>query len=548
MKLKYFFASLVAVLTAAFTSCSDEYESTTLDQIKVSTSYVSLPVGGGQTTIQLTTQDSYEIVGAPEWLTITPATGAAGTTNVTFSADATVDGRQTDQITVKSGNVKQYISVIQGLPIVSTATCAEIINGVENKTYRVTGVCTGIANTQYGNWYLNDGTGEVYIYGTVNASGAYDWASFGIEVGDEVTVEGPMKNYNGTIELVDAAFISVSKSLIKVDSVSVDNISTYGGEFSVFLVNKGDGLYVDVPEDAQTWLSLKSVQGNEVKFYADNNTNGPRKATLVFKTKKGGKEYTAQTTVSQDGLSGTKDVPFTVEEAIVAAKAGVVKPVYVKGIVSKLVGEFGAQYGNGSFWISSDGNFNDDLKKDFEAYQVYWLNGEKWVEGNGQLSVGDEVLIYGPLTTYNGAAETQGKGVAHIVSINGIDKAGHGLGSQASPFTPEGACIAAFNGSTASVYVAGKVAKFPKDSDKFNAQYGNASFWMSKDGSYVGDKSVEFEAYRVMYLGNRKWAEGDVELKEGDDVVIYGPLTTYNGTAETQGNKGYLISLNGKTE
>lgn len=551
MKLKYFLASLVAVFTVVFTSCSDEYESTYLDQIQVSSSYVSLPLGGGQTTIQLTTGSNYEVVGAPEWLTITPATGAAGTTNVTFSADATVDGRSTDQVTVKCGNVKQYISVIQGLATVSSATCAEIISGIENKTYRVTGVCTAIANTQYGNFYLNDGTGEVYIYGTVDAAGAYNWASFGIEIGDEVTVEGPMKNYNGTIELVDATFISVSKSLIKVDAVSTDNLSSDGGDFTVTLVNKGDGLYVDVPAEAQSWLSIKSVQGNEVVFHASANTAGPRNATLVFKTVKGGKEYTAQTGISQDGLSGTADVPFTVEEAIAFCSkisAQTTQSYYVKGIVSKVVGEFGAQYGNGSFWLSSDGNFNDDLAKDFEAYQVNWFDGQKWVEGNGQVSVGDEVVVCGPLTTYKGTAETAGKGAAHIVSINGITKAGYGLGSIAAPFTPEGACMAAFSGSTASVYVAGKVAKFPKDSDKFNAQYGNASFWMSLDGSYAGDKAVEFEAYRVLYLGNRKWAEGDIELKEGDDVVIYGPLTTYNGTAETQGNKGYLISINGKTE
>lgn len=546
MKITKYFFSLIAVL-AMMVSCSDKFEPTYLDDVKVSSSYVAIPVGGGTTSIQVTTADSYQIVSEADWLTISPMTGGAGTNTITFSAESTMDGRSAEVLLV-SGDETQHINVIQGLSVISNATCAEVIAGPDSKSYRVTGTVTGIANTQYGNFYLNDGTGEVYIYGTVNGAGAYDWASFDIEVGDEVTVEGPKKTYNGTVELVDATFVSVSKSLIKCDSIDNANLTSDGGDVTAFLINKGDGLFVEVPAEAQSWLSLKSIAGNEVTFHAAPNTAGPRNTTLVFKTKKGGKEYTAQAEISQDGLSGTKDVPFTVEEAIVAAKAGVVKPVYVKGIVSKIVGEFGAEYGNGTFWISSDGNFNDDLKKDFEAYRVNWFNGEKWAEGNGQVSVGDEVIIYGPLTTYNGAAETQGNGAAHIVSINGIDKSGYGLGSQASPFTPQGACIAAFNGSTASVYVAGKVAKFPKDSDKFNAQYGNASFWMSQDGSYSGDKSVEFEAYRVLYLGNRKWVEGDTQLKEGDDVVIYGPLTVYSGTAETQSGKAYLISINGVTE
>mgnify|MGYP000063794915 CR=1 FL=1 len=49
---------------------------------------------------------------------------------------------------------------------------------------------TAIANTTYGNLYLNDGTGEIYIYGTLDASGAEkNFLSLGIEVGDEITVQ-----------------------------------------------------------------------------------------------------------------------------------------------------------------------------------------------------------------------------------------------------------------------------------------------------------------------------------------------------------------------
>lgn len=556
MKITKFFLSLIAVL-ALMVSCSDKFEPTYLGEIKVSSSYVSIPMDSSSVSIEITTADSYEITGGADWLMVSPTSGAAGTSKITFTAGETRDGRSTE-VLIKSAGQTQHINVLQGLSVVANATCAEVINGVENKTYRVTGVCTAIANTQYGNFYLNDGTGEVYIYGTVNSSGAYDWANFGIEVGDEVTVEGPMKNYNGTIELVDAAFISVSKSLIKCDSISTDVLPSDGGDVTAFLINKGDGIFVEVPADAQSWLSIKSIAGNEVTFHAAANTAGPRNTTIVFKTKKSGKEYTSETTISQLGLSGTKEVPFTVAEAIAycqkltAATAG---NFYVKGIVTKIKDTFSAKYGNGTFWISDDGNCSvaedgkstSDLNHDFEVYQTLWFGNKNWVEGNLQISEGDEVVVCGQLTNYKGTAETNAK-MSWIVSVNGVDNDANGFGSKAYPFSPEGACQAAFAGSTNNVYVAGKVAKFPKDSDKFNAQYGNASFWMSKDGNYAGDKSVEFEAYRVMYLGNRKWVEGDIELKQGDDVVIYGPLTTYNGTAETQGNKGYIISINGKTE
>jgi hypothetical protein len=51
-------------------------------------------------------------------------------------------------------------------------TCAEVIAGPDSKTYQVTGTVTAIANTTYGNWYLTDKTGTIYIYGTLDAKGA----------------------------------------------------------------------------------------------------------------------------------------------------------------------------------------------------------------------------------------------------------------------------------------------------------------------------------------------------------------------------------------
>jgi len=104
-------------------------------------------------------------------------------------------------------NWSSFKNRIRNQPV--TATCAQIIAGAEEQIFRVTGVCTSISNTNYGNWYLQDETGEIYVYGTIKSSGVYDWASFGIEVGDIVTIEGPKMTYNNQVELVDATVISV---------------------------------------------------------------------------------------------------------------------------------------------------------------------------------------------------------------------------------------------------------------------------------------------------------------------------------------------------
>ena len=96
---------------------------------------------------------------------------------------------------------------------VTTATCAEILAGTDGTVYRVTGKCVEIANTLYGNWYLEDATGKIYIYGTLDAEGnTKNFASLGIEVGDEITVEGPRKTYKETVELVDVKVIEIKKA------------------------------------------------------------------------------------------------------------------------------------------------------------------------------------------------------------------------------------------------------------------------------------------------------------------------------------------------
>ena len=339
MKIKNIIAALFAVL-AITVGCAIEGDHY-LDEVKVSSSYVAIPISGGSTSITVDATSSWSIPTVPEWLNVTPASGSAGSTNVTFSANSTLDGR-TAEIAISCDGKTQNINVIQGLATVSEATCAEVIAGPESKTYLVTGICTRIANTSYGNWYLADNTGEIYIYGTVNAAGNYAWSSFNIEVGDEVTVQGPKTVYNGTVELVDATFIKVNKSLIKVAEIDPEDavLPLEGGEFKVKLSNKGTGLYVDGLPD---WLSIVSIAGNTVTFKAQPNEGGDRNATIVFKTTDGKKNYTCEQALSQKGAI----IACTVAEFL-AAEVGNVQ-YRMSGIITGL---YASDKQGQSFYIS----------------------------------------------------------------------------------------------------------------------------------------------------------------------------------------------------
>ncbi len=249
MKLQYLFPLFIAML-ALMTSCDDEATMTLLDEIQVSSSYVSIPEDGGFSTITVTAQDNWTAEKVTtdkdevEWLTLSTSSGSAGQSELIFSAPKTIDGR-TAEVLLKSGDKTQRINVIQGLAVISEAKVAEIRNGPDGKTFRATGVVTAISNTLYGNWDLTDETGTIYIYGTLDAKGVTkNFLSWGLEVGDEITIEGPKSTYAGSPQLVDVTVLNINKSLVKVDSVENELLPVEGGEFTAYLTCKGEGVSV----------------------------------------------------------------------------------------------------------------------------------------------------------------------------------------------------------------------------------------------------------------------------------------------------------------
>lgn len=409
MKLKYFisFFALVALLS----SCSDDDAITLLDEIQVSSSYVAIDEAGGSNTITLNAKEAwtFDAEELPAWLTVSPMNGGAGETNVTFSADAAPDGR-TAVLHVACGDKKQTINVIQGLATVSEATCAEVISGPESKTYRVTGTVTRIINTTYGNWYLEDETGEIYIYGTLDSKGnEKNFLSWGLEVGDIITIEGPKQLYNGTVELVNVTVLNIQKSLVKVEGYDPEDatIPVEGGNVAVNLSCKtNNGISVEIPDEAKDWLGIASIVGGAepvVTFHANANPGGDRSTTVVFKTTDDkGKEYTAQATINQKGAI----VAATVAEFLEAAEGetqyrltGVLQALYI--YKDQVRGFYIRDY-SGQVLVYSPAGFTGSEAK-----------------------VGDVVTVVGKRGSYNGTAQmTSGvfEELVHEVTPISIDE------------------------------------------------------------------------------------------------------------------------------
>ncbi len=395
MKLKRIFPFIIATLVL-LTSCADEAAMTLLDEIQVSSSYVSIPVEGGSDTITVTAKDSWTVEkvfimlndsvvkDSISWLTISSSAGAAGESTLIFTAASTLNGRKAE-VLLKVGDKTQIINIIQGLSKAVEATAAEVNAGPDGKTFRIKGVCTKIENTLYGNWYLTDNTGSVYIYGTLDAKGGTkNFLSLKLDVGDEVTIEGPKGSHKGAPQMVNVSVISINKSLVKVDSVKNATLAAEGGEFTAYLKSKGQGVSVDIPEDAKSWLSILSVQQNGievvVKFKASENTGGDRNTNIKFSTSDGEKSSSTTTTVTQKGAI----IEASIADFITAANK--TTQYRLKAVISSI-----SDAAKGRFYI-----------KDFSG-EVYVYNMAGF-QALG-LKAGDIVTIVGKYDVYNGTHE-----------------------------------------------------------------------------------------------------------------------------------------------
>lgn len=194
---------------------------------------------------------------------------------------------------------------------------------------------------------------------------------------------------------------------------------------------------------------------------------------------------------------------------------------YVKGFVKK----FGSKhadgitgYGNATFYMY-DGKASG---RDFEAYQVYGINGEPFTSLE-QIAVGDYVVVYGQITNYNGTIETPGQGAAYMYASNN-EKA-------YQDFSPDIVidttgcitCAQAVAQASGHAVVVGYAIK-P------NAKSGRQqTVWMADDPN--AENGI-FEAY-LCYTKN--------EIIKGDYIAVEGDITVYNTTTEI--SKGNMVVL-----
>ena len=259
--------------------------------------------------------------------------------------------------------------------------------------------------------------------------------------------------------------------------------------------------------------------------------------------------------------SGTLADPYnaTAANAYIATLASGAesdKDIYIKGKVSSIKEAFTSQYGNASFYLSDNG---DDKEEQFYVFRTLYLGNKKYTEGD-QIKAGDEIIVCGKVVNYMGNTPETAANKSYVYSLNGKTEGGggggetpsgdgqaKGSGTQADPYNVKAiydiaAKLEAGQTSDNDYYFKGKICSVKYT---FSAQYGTATFNISEDGKTGG---TEFICYSVYTFGNQPWVEGNTQVAVGDEVIVCGKITNYNGTLETASKKAYIYSLNGKTE
>lgn len=507
-------------------------------KIEVSTSTLSFEASSSSQTLQVTATRDWTVSGAPDWVAVDPASGGPSLDpqNVTVTVISN-DGfdREVD-LTFTIGLMKEYVKVSQ------KGQKGQIDNGkgTLESPFSVEGVIAYINNLDNPS---TDSPEKVYVKGKISSIGEEYSTQYGngtFDISDDGSTGGTQ------FKVYRAKYLGNKNYTSKDTQIKVgDDVIVYG---NVVLYGSGSPVY-------------ETSQGNAYLYSLNGVTGG-----------------TPSTPGDPKG-TGTKEDPFNVAAALKAVsglswtsndnyeKLG---PFYVKGKISQFgkdrdTGEDqtytqSGTYGNATFYISDDGATDNE----FYCYRILYLGNKKFVAGETDVKVGDEVIIYGELMNYRKNTPETVQGTAHLYSLNGetggetppTPPAGDpkGTGTLDDPYNPAGAANAVKNltwtdnntyDKTGDVYVKGKISRIAdKGTFTDGGTYGNASFYISEDGSESG----EFYCYRVLYLGNKKFEAGQTDIKVGDEVVIYGQLMNYrNNTPETVAGKAYLYSLNGDT-
>ena len=189
------------------------------------TSVVSVTSEGGAADISIKTNQSWSVRNSEDWITVSPSSGGGSDSyqviTVTVAENPSETGRSAE-LTVTAGELSREISVQQGGQPRLTIAAFRSYKPDKTTWYKLTGEIAAIENEEYGNFFIFDETGFVYVYGLCKkqvSSNDQSFSELGLKVGDTVTMMTLRSEHNNLVEAggqTPAYFVSKTSGAYKL--------------------------------------------------------------------------------------------------------------------------------------------------------------------------------------------------------------------------------------------------------------------------------------------------------------------------------------------
>lgn len=563
MKFKNLFIAALAV-SATLVGCKEKEENLGTPEVSVSPTELNFDKAGTATTSNLVslkaTRDWHVNYSndADKWVVVEPASGAGSSSaqevSVTVLANDGFDRSATLTFDIGFGTASLVVNQEgTGSAEASIVYKNDFDATKAEKTYGTSSTSWPYLD-QFEGWKNASGTG----------AGAEAYAFSGMSVRSNSTSNSNYSDYSGS---GDNNLFFGRDNYFAVTGIALSSDVNYTLSFgSEKYSQDGDSkfshseFHVYVSNDGAKWVELQYEFPNgdkEGRWDLASTTftvpSGTTTLGLYFKSDVASTYRLDDVNLSVATQAGTA-IDFSTGVDLGTGGSDTPSTDYDKA-EAKTVAEFIAAANTSTYYKLSGkvSSFNPtycsfDLTDDSGTIYVYSVaNKDEW---SSKISNGGTVTLAGLYAYYE--AKSQHEVVkAQILSFEAAGdtpsgETAKGSGTLEDPYNPKAindiaAALASGTNSDSDYYFKGKISSIKYT---FSANYGTATFNVSEDGTTSG---TQFQCYSVLYLGNRKWVDGDAQVAVGDEVVVCGKVTNYNGTPETASKKAYIYSLNGQT-
>ena len=193
--------------TAKLSISQEAYE--VPQELKLATTTLSVLSKGETKSVSFKATGDWTATSDVSWITLSPTSGQGSDKSqvISVTVAANPDDARTGTVTFSMGNLGANLTVNQqGAPKFETLTMAEFIAkpAGTGEWYRLTGIITQICDNTakaYGNFYIKDETGEVFVYGMTKEFSEnlndQSFSQIGLKEGDELTFITQRSEYHG---------------------------------------------------------------------------------------------------------------------------------------------------------------------------------------------------------------------------------------------------------------------------------------------------------------------------------------------------------------